>query len=258
MEIFPGVHMVPSVRLSRVYLIVGETLALVDSGLPWNPSGIVKYIRSIGRDPSELRQILVTHSHPDHTGGTLSLVKASGAGVVAHRSDTKRLNGNRAILAYIGNLGKVNAPLPFMGKTPVAALVNDGDVLPISGGIRVIHTPGHTAGSVCYLLEDMGILFSGDTIFADGDKLSRSVPFPGYDRDRYIRSLKRLSEISFEGVCGGHGTPLLAGGSDKLQTLLMESPDPPTWGGFFKSIPGRVRRIPMRNKGAGVFTGEHT
>ena len=89
MEIFPGVHMVPSVRLSRVYLIVGETLALVDSGLPWNPSGIVKYIRSIGRDPSELRQILVTHSHPDHTGGTLSLVKASGAGVVAHRSDTK-------------------------------------------------------------------------------------------------------------------------------------------------------------------------
>jgi glyoxylase-like metal-dependent hydrolase (beta-lactamase superfamily II) len=249
-EIFPGVHKVPSVRWTRAYLIVGETLALVDSGLPWNPSGIVKYIRSIGRDPSELRQILVTHSHPDHTGGTLSLVKATGALVVAHRSDTKRLDGNRAILAYIGNLGKVNAPLPFMGKTPVASLVNDGDVLPIHGGVRVIHTPGHTSGSVCYLLEDLGLLFSGDTIFSNGDQLSRSVPFPGYDRERYIRSLKRLSDFGFEGVCGGHGEPLRAGGSAKLRALLKESPNPPTWGGFFKSIPRRL-------SGAGVLTGEH-
>ena len=250
MEIFPGVHMVPSVRLSRVYLIVGESLALVDSGLPWNPSGIVKYIRSIGRDPSELRQILVTHSHPDHTGGTLSLVKATGAQVVAHRSDTKRLNGNRAILAYLGHLGKVTAPLPFMGKAPVTSLVEDGDVLPIHGGMRVIHTPGHTAGSVCYLLEDLGVLFSGDTIFSDGQQLSRSVPFPGYDRERYIRSLKRLSELSFEGVCGGHGDPLREGGSVTLRALLRASPDPPTWGGFFKSIPQRV-------SGTGAFTGEH-
>ena len=257
MEIFPGVHMLPSVRWSRAYLIVGETLTLVDSGLPWDPSGIVKYIHSIGREPSDLSQILVTHSHPDHTGGTHSLVKATGALVAAHRSDTKRLNGNREVLAYIGNLGKVNAPLPFMGKVPVNSLVDDGDILPIHGGIRVVHTPGHTAGSVCYLIEENGILFSGDTIFSNGDTLSRSVPFPGYDRDQYIRSLKRLSEIGFEGVCGGHGTPLLAGGSVKLQALLEEYPDPPTWGGFFKSIPSRVRSIPRRVKGDGAFTGEH-
>ena len=249
MEIFPSVHMVPSVRWSRAYLIVGETLTLVDSGLPWNPSSIVKYIRSIGREPSDLRQILVTHSHPDHTGGTPSLVKETGAHVVAHRSDTKRLDGNREVLAYIGNLGKVNAPLPFMGRVPVTSLAEDGDILPIHGGMRVIHTPGHTAGSVCYLLEENGTLFTGDTIFSDGDELSRSVPFPGYDRDRYIRSLKRLSEFGFEGVCGGHGTPLLAGGSVKLQTLLRESPDPPTWRGFFKSLPRRL-------SDAGVFTGE--
>ena len=241
--------MVPSVRWSRVYLIVGETLTLVDSGLPWNPSGIVKYIRSIGRDPAELQQILVTHSHPDHTGGTLSLVKATGAVVLAHRSDTKRLNGNRAILAYFGNLGKVGAPLPLLGKVPVTSLVDDGDILPINGGVRVIYTPGHTAGSVCYLLEDSGVLFSGDTIFSDGQRLSRSVPFPGYDRDSYIRSLKRLSEFRFNRVCGGHGMPLHAGGSTALRELLRESPDPPTWRGFFRSLPRRVTS-------AGVFTGE--
>ncbi len=250
MEIFPGVHMTPSVRWSRAYLIVGETLALVDSGLPWNPSGIVKYIRSIGREPSELRHILVTHSHPDHTGGTSSLVKATGASVAAHRSDTKRLDGNREVLAYIGSLGKISAPLPFMRKTPVGSLVDDGDVLPIHGGIRVIHTPGHTPGSVCYLLEESGVLFSGDTIFSDGQQLSRSVRFPGYDRESYVRSLKRLSEFGFESVCGGHGSPLRSGGSVALRSLLRESPDPPTWGGFFRSLPRRF-------SGAGIFTGEH-
>ena len=250
MEIFPGVHVVPTVRWSRVYLIVGETLALVDSGLPWNPSGIVKYIRSIGRNPSELSRILVTHSHPDHTGGTASLAKSTGALVVAHRSDTKRMNGNKKVLAYVGRAGKVIAPLPFMRKVPVASLVDDGDVLPIHGGVRVIHTPGHTAGSVCYLLEELGVLFSGDTIFSDGERLSRSVPFPGYDRERYVRSLKRLSDLSFESVCGGHGGHLRSGGSAALRALLRESPDPPTWGGFFKSLPHRISR-------AGVFTGEH-
>ena len=69
MEILPGVHQVPSVRWSRAYLIVGETLTLVDSGLPWHPRGVLKYIHSIGRRPEEVERILITHGHPDHVGG---------------------------------------------------------------------------------------------------------------------------------------------------------------------------------------------
>ena len=246
METSPGIHMIPSARWARVYLIVGETLTLVDSGLPWRPARVLKYIRSIGRRPDELRHILITHSHPDHTGMTAALAKASGASVVVHRSDTVRLDRNRLALGYEGLLGKMASPMPIFSRVGVGALVEDGDILPIHGGIRVIHTPGHTRGSVCFLLEESKALFSGDTIFSDGSRLSRSVPFPGYDRDSYIRSLRRLSEFEFEGVFGGHGNPMLQGGSYVLGQLLESHPDPPTWGDFFASVPRRLgRSLPL-------------
>ena len=243
MEVSPGIHIIPSARWSRIYLIVGETLTLVDSGLPWHPGGIINYIRSIGRRPDELKHILVTHSHPDHVGGTLSLVKKTGAAVVTHRSDTRRDHDNRLHLGYTGYFP---VPIPLIGRTGVSHLIEDGDILPLHGGIRVIHTPGHTRGSVCFLLEESKVLFSGDTIFSDGGRISRSVPFPGYDRDSYVRSLKRLSEFEFEGVFGGHGSPMLEGGSYTLSRLLESHPEPPTWGDFFGSIPKRLKRsFPM-------------
>lgn len=246
MEVSPGIHIIPSARWSRVYLIVGETLTLVDSGLPWHPGGILKYIRSIGRRPDELKHILVTHSHPDHVGGTLSLVRKTSAAIVVHRSDTRPDHNNDLRLGYTGFLGHVPVPIPLLGRTGVSQLVGDGDILPLHGGIRVIHTPGHTRGSVCFILEESKVLFSGDTIFSDGERLSRSVPFPGYDRDDYMRSLKRLSEFEFEGVLGGHGEPMLQGGSNVLGQLLESHPEPPTWGDFFRSLPRRLKRsFPM-------------
>ena len=140
--------------------------------------------------------------------------------------------------------------LPTVPVNRVRILVEDGDVLPIRSGIRVIHTPGHTRGSVCFLLLESGVLFSGDTIFSDGSRLSRSVPFPGYDREDYVRSLDRLSRLEFEGVCGGHGAPLQRGGSQILRQLLHDHPDPPTWGQFFRRLPRRIRNF-------SPLTGEH-
>ena len=246
MEVSPGIHIIPSARWSRVYLIVGETLTLVDSGLPWHPGGILNYIHSIGRQPDELKHILVTHSHPDHVGGTLSLIRKTGAAIVAHRSDTRRDRNNHLHLGYTSHLGPIPVPIPLLARTGVDILAEDGDTLPLHGGIRVIHTPGHTRGSVCFLLEESKTLFSGDTIFSDGKQISRSVPFPGYDRDSYIRSLKRLSEFEFEGLFGGHGHPMLQGGSHVLGQLLESHPEPPTWGDFFSSIPRRFKRsFPM-------------
>ena len=250
MEIFPGVHTLPSVKMSRAYLIVGDTLAVVDAGLPWSSSGISKYIRSIGRSPEELQHILITHGHADHVGGVASLVKSTGAAIVSHRSDTRRLHDNSVALADNGVRRLLPMSLPTVPVNRVRILVEDGDVLPIRSGIRVIHTPGHTRGSVCFLLLESGVLFSGDTIFSDGSRLSRSVPFPGYDREDYVRSLDRLSRLEFEGVCGGHGAPLQRGGSQILRQLLHDHPDPPTWGQFFRRLPRRIRNF-------SPLTGEH-
>ena len=83
MEIIPGVHAVPGTRISRIYLIEDNELTLVDTGMPWSVGRVFKYITSIGRQPSELSRILMTHSHPDHTGGAPGLRRRSNAQIVA-------------------------------------------------------------------------------------------------------------------------------------------------------------------------------
>ncbi|MCH7786071.1 MAG: MBL fold metallo-hydrolase [Chloroflexi bacterium] len=239
MEIIPGVHAVPGIRWSRIYLIEGDTLALVDTGLPWSAQRVFNYIESIGRKPEELDTILMTHSHPDHTGGALKIIERTGAEIIAHADDTRR-HSDETSLSYMGMGSSLRAPLPFLRRTPVSRLVSDGQVLPMLGGIRVIHTPGHTPGSVCYLLENRGLLFSGDTAFSNGERVSRSVPFPGYNKPDYLKSLERLASLEFDTLCGGHGVPLVGGASDRLKELLATRPEPPSWWDFFKSMPRRV------------------
>ena len=240
MEIVPRIHMVPGIRWSRVYLIEDETLTLVDSGLPWDVRRIFSYVRSIGRDPDELDTIIMTHSHPDHAGGALAIKRRTRAKIVAHANDTRRHAGRGVSLSYMGVFTSLRLPLPFLEYTPVSELATDGQVLPMLGGIRVIHTPGHTPGSLCFFLEQRGILFSGDTLFSDGRRLSRSVPYPGSNGVHYRRSLETLTRLEFDTLCGGHGVPLIGGATGELRRLLADRPEPPSWGQFLTSIPKRL------------------
>ena len=174
MELLPGVHLVPGVRWSRAYLIEDETLTLVDTGPPWSARAIVEYVRSIGRRPEELKRVLITHSHFDHTASARSLIGGSQATVLTHQGDTRALGSDEVHLSYVGLLPRLRAPLPLLRGTPVRQTVADGQLLPVRGGVRVMHKPGHTSGSVCYLLEDEKVLFSGDTLFSDGGRTGKT------------------------------------------------------------------------------------
>ena len=240
MEIIAGIHVVPGIFLSRVYLIEDDALALVDSGLPWNARTVLRYIRSIGRRPEELRWILMTHSHPDHTAGALGVSRRTGAQIVAHADDTKTHSNQEVSLTYMGVFTSLRLPLPFLQRTCVDRVVDDGHVLPLMGGTTVLHTPGHTPGSVAYLLESKSVLFSGDTVFSDGRRVSRSIPYFGHNDQEYRESLQKLASVEFDTLCGGHGAPLVGGASDRLRELLRAKPDPPTWRGFLTSLPRRL------------------
>ncbi len=243
MEFLPGVHKIPGTRWSRVYLIAGrDSLALVDSGLPGNGGRVDNYIRSIGRDPADIEYVLITHSHPDHTAAALGIARRTGAKIVAHPRDTRTHSKGDVSLSYMGVFTSVRLPIPFLRFTPVGQSVVDGDVLPIGNGIRVLHTPGHTRGSVCYFDESRSVIFTGDTLFSDGQRVSRSVPFPGSDREDYRASVQRLAGMKYSALCGGHGEPLVEGASDAVGHLVRDRPEPPTWGSFLKSIPSRMVR----------------
>ncbi len=236
------------VRWSRLYLMEDDdALALVDTGPPWSARNLFRYIESIGRKPDELRAILMTHGHPDHSGSAYAIIERSGAELFAHAGDTRPGSGDGASQSHTDLDPRLRPPLPFFRPPPVSRHVEDGQLLPILGGIRVLDTPGHTPGSVCYLLEGQSLIFSGDTVFSDGKRVSRSVPFPGYDRARYTVSLQKLAALEFDALCGGHGSPLLGGASDKLRDLLAARPDPPTWRDFFKGAPRRI----LQSRGLG-------
>ena len=240
MEVVPGVHVVPGIPWSRVYLIEDEPLVLVDTGPPWSARKVVAYIRSIGRNPEDLGFILMTHSHPDHASSALSLIRRTGAKVVAHTGDTRTHSTRVVRLSRHGPFNKVRDSLPFLRGTPVSETVEDGQRLPILGGVTVVHSPGHTPGSTCYLLEGERLLFTGDTIFSDGQNVSRSVPFPGYNGNDYRKSLDKIAALEFDVLCGGHGASLVGGASDKVRALIASDPEPPTWRRLFAGMPRRM------------------
>ena len=202
-------------------LVDKERLTLVDGGLPGAGKKILNYIVSIGRDPSELERVIVTHGHPDHTGSLNRLVQVAGATIMAHPADTRR-DGKTEFrrLHYPGQLPPLDWNAPFLRRIPVHELIEDGQVLPVLGGLEVMHTPGHTPGSVCLYLKDRQALFTGDTLIADGYCFRRPVPFPGTSFRDYRASVDRLALLPFEAACVGHGKPLGEGGAAALQEML--------------------------------------
>ncbi len=204
MEIIPGIHAIrhtfsipvaPGAILNRFvysYLIVGETITLIDTGVAGSEAGIFDYIRSIGCVPSDIALIILTHSHPDHIGAARAIRQATGCSIAAHR-------GEKAWIEEV-DLQNRERPVPgfFMlvgGSVKVDRELSDGELLTpeetgIQGDMQVIHTPGHSLGSLSLFMPEEGVLFSGDTIPVPGT-------IPVYDDlAASVESIRRLRNVA--------------------------------------------------------------
>ena len=177
-------------RFASVFLICGETLTLVDTGVAGCEKPVFEYIAAIGRDPSEISLIVQTHTHPDHIGATRAIQEETGCGVAVHAAE-------REWIEHVAVQDR-ERPVPGFdqlvgGSAQVGRVLADGDVIGLGRDHRldliVFHTPGHSPGSVSLLLQSDGALFSGDAVPVPGD-------LPVYDDAvASVRSLKRLSRI---------------------------------------------------------------
>ena len=107
-----------------------------------------------------------------------------------------------------------------MRKIHAHRLIGEGDTLPILGEMRVLHTPGHTPGSISLYLEERGVLFTGDVLLSNGKSFSRALPLPGTDFKLYRRSVERLSRLDFDVACVGHGKPIVGGAQAEVHRML--------------------------------------
>ncbi len=220
MEVVPGIHKVDGTWGGNVYLLVdSDSLTLVDAALPFNAGKIRRYIESIGRTVSDVQQVVLTHSHPDHTGSIRALFGDSAVEVLVHDDDTLSGGSGRA-LHYPGQLISLPGNLPLLSRIQAQGRLDDGAELSVLDGVKVLHTPGHTPGSVCFLDEKRGVLIAGDMLIADGKSFHRPVQFPGTDFGAYRGSIDRIAALDFDTVCVGHGNPVVGGAKAALERML--------------------------------------
>jgi glyoxylase-like metal-dependent hydrolase (beta-lactamase superfamily II) len=216
---------------ANVYLLVDDDgLTLVDTGLPGRADLILEQIEELGYSPSDVKRIIITHHHADHTGSLAALKKATQAEVIAHPADAPYIDGTLPQPGPAGPqwLSRLLARFGWLWATetvPVDTLVNEGDELPILGGIKILHTPGHTPGSICLYLQDKDLLIAGDLL---ANRFGLKLPAGSFTVDiaQEIQSVKRVAGLEFDIICFGHGSPIrhdanhtVADFADRLTTV---------------------------------------
>jgi glyoxylase-like metal-dependent hydrolase (beta-lactamase superfamily II) len=200
-------------------------LTLVDTGYEGSGPVVLDAIRGLGRDPAELRRIILTHSHDDHTGGVADIVAAvPDVTVVASRADApvvRREQEQAAPVLEDWERG-IAAGLPDLPPARPARVdreVDDGDLLDFAGGAAVLAVPGHTAGSIAIHLPLHRVLFTGD-IAANVRQLMLGVF--NVDRDEAARSFRRLADLDVDTACFGHGDPLVRDAAGALRGVAAQ------------------------------------
>lgn len=202
------------VGYSNVVLLKNsETAVLVDTGVKGNLNHIIHFLKHKNVNPEELKLVVLTHTHHDHTGNLHELAKLSGAPVLVHQNEFENLkNGFTRIpkgmgfyTRIISGLGSIVVPRFASPKAFEAQLINENEfgLNPFGMDAKIISTPGHTNGSQSVLAGDT--LVAGDTFL----NLSNGIIFPHFCNDpaTLLQTWEMLFNSGIKTVVPGHGKP---------------------------------------------------
>jgi glyoxylase-like metal-dependent hydrolase (beta-lactamase superfamily II) len=216
-ELIRGVHLVEGVAMPgrpgvvNVCLLVSDGEAtLVDAGFPGVAGPLERAFAEAGIRPHDVKRIIITHFHSDHTGGLAEAVALTGAEVWAHEADTGFIDGSvptpgppAAMLESMRAQGR--PPRPGPEPVPVARRLRGGETLDALGGIEVLHTPGHTPGHLSLLLPEASLLVAGDMLRYEDGRVVRPPEMFGWDLEVAERSIRAVAALEFDAMLPYHG-----------------------------------------------------
>ncbi len=181
---------------AAVFLIKFEGHAsLVDAGCGGDPEPLFENIRSCGVTPEQIEYLLITHCHIDHTGGARNVREITGCMTVAHELDAVYLEEGNNLVTAAGWYGQHIEPCTVdhkLASDSVQVLLGDRN-------ITAIHIPGHSPGSVAYMMDS-----DGQRVLFGQDVHGPLHPVLKSDQNDYAKSLRKLAELDADILCEGH------------------------------------------------------
>lgn len=228
-ELAPGVWRIPLVGdwVNGFALRDGDgQVTLIDFGLKRSAKKVLAAVEAIGSGPTDVTRILLTHAHPDHAGGAAEIARRTGHSMGIHADDATYLAEGRSpprdASLWMGRMFNRMGGGEF-DPVPVGEGLTDGQLLPVSGGLRVIHTPGHSPGHVAFLHESSGVLITGDSIF---NVLGMRWSIASFCTDFAMskKTAHRLTEVEYSVAAFTHGPEIRDNPRAAIGAFLAKHP----------------------------------
>jgi glyoxylase-like metal-dependent hydrolase (beta-lactamase superfamily II) len=229
-ELVPGLSFL-RFPVGHVYLWHGPGgPALIDTSVPGSAPPIADAIRATGRQPGDLRYLVLTHFHADHAGAAAQIAAWGDAEILAHHADAPFLRGaapgpppdladwERPVYERVMRDAPAAPPPPVR----IDRELGDGDEAGFGGAVTV-HVPGHTPGSIALYFPGPRVLIAGDAAARRPD----GQVMPGVfntDRDQAAASFRRLGGLDAQIACFGHGEPLTHDAAEHLRAAGLGPP----------------------------------
>ena len=212
----------------NAFVIDDNGLTLIDTGPKGSAGKIFSAIKNGGKNPYDIKRIILTHAHPDHSGSAEEMKRMLRVSVMAHREDAQIMRygiacrkevcltpGFKNWLIYELAIKRSGINIE---PVVIDEELDNHDLLPLAGGLRVIHTPGHTRGHISLLAENEEVLIAGD-LLSNSTGLGLSVIYENMAEG--ISSIMKVTDLDFDKMVFGRGRPILKdAGSIIRQTFI--------------------------------------
>jgi glyoxylase-like metal-dependent hydrolase (beta-lactamase superfamily II) len=181
LDLWPaGLHAIRGI-FGCCHLLVDEAgVTLIDTGLIGEAGRIRQKLRELGLGPNNVRAVLLTHGHIDHTGNLAWIKHWTGAPIHAHPAEQSHVDGNYPYTGsarWCGRLEWIARTVINYRSVPIDVPLADGQLLPFWGGLQVVHLPGHTLGHCGFYSPRLNLLFCGDLLVSQFARANLPPPF---------------------------------------------------------------------------------